>query len=503
MEMKSRRTDHDTNWRDDDSVSVPDSWSIASLGMIAKNLDGRRVPIKSKDRSNRQGQYPYYGASGIIDTIDEFLFDGDFLLIAEDGANLLSRSTPIAFRASGRFWVNNHAHVVQTLGGMPLDYLQAYLNGTNLEHFITGSAQPKLTQESMNSIPVPIAPLAEQLRIVKKIGTLLGQVNRVRNHLSRVPTLLKRFRQAVLAAACSGSLTEDWRNSAEQSQLPQDNLRGPAAVPSANGDGDTPELPYSWLWKTVGQIASPQERSIQSGPFGSHLLHSEFQESGVLAIGIDNVLEGEFSLGKQHRIGKAKYETLKQFTARPNDVLITVMATVGRCCVIPEDIEPAIVTKHVYRITVNRSVCEPHFLMFALRGDIHVRRQIESQIRGQTRPGINGQILRCLSIPTPPLVEQREIKRRVQAMLLLADRIEQRLSTATSQANKLTQSILAKAFRGELVPTEAELARREGREYEPASVLLERITKEREPQTSTKPERKRIPPRAKLATTKG
>ena len=102
------------------------------MDAVSRNFDGLRTPVKSADRSLRDGIYPYYGASGVIDTIDAFLFDGTFLLIGEDGANLLSRSTPIAFQASGRFWVNNHAHVLQALGEMSLSFLELYVNATQL-----------------------------------------------------------------------------------------------------------------------------------------------------------------------------------------------------------------------------------------------------------------------------------------------------------------------------------------------------------------------------------
>lgn len=112
--------------------SLPRGWCWGTIGEITENHDGRRVPIKAADRHKRSGPYPYYGASGIIDDIDDYLFEGDYLLIAEDGANLLSRSTPIAFRAGGKFWVNNHAHVVRTKGGISLAYLEWYLNGTAL-----------------------------------------------------------------------------------------------------------------------------------------------------------------------------------------------------------------------------------------------------------------------------------------------------------------------------------------------------------------------------------
>src|SRR5262249_34119304 len=153
---------------------------------------------------------------------------------------------------------------------------------------------------------------------------------------------------------------------------------------------------------------------------------------------------------------------------------------VGRVCVVPADIEPAIITKHVYRITVAKGVVDPFYFALALRDDSMVQPQIEAQIIGQTRPGINGRILRRIRVPVPPLAEQYEVLLGANALFRWADAIGNRVATATARANKLTQAILAKAFRGELVPTEAELARREGRDYEPASVLLERIGAERD-----------------------
>ncbi|MBV6501473.1 MAG: hypothetical protein CJBNEKGG_03985 [Prosthecobacter sp.] len=190
----------------DDLVTLPDGWTWATVDQITVNHDGRRVPLKSADRDKRSGQYPYYGASGIIDDIDDFLFDGEFLLIAEDGANLLSRSTPIAFKATGRFWVNNHAHIVQTLGGIPLAYLAVFLNGKDLSFSVTGSAQPKLTQAALNKIPVPLPPLAEQTRIVAEVERRLSVVEELEAVVTTNLQRATRLRQAVLQKAFTGEL---------------------------------------------------------------------------------------------------------------------------------------------------------------------------------------------------------------------------------------------------------------------------------------------------------
>ncbi len=292
----------------------------------------------------------------------------------------------------------------------------------------------------LKTTSVPIPTLEEQRRIVTKLENLLDKVDACRTRLEKIPAILKRFHQSVLAAACSGRLTADWRDKELHSNSSNQLLDG------------NEDLPNSWKRMSIRDIASSKKGSIQSGPFGSNLLHSEFQPTGILVIGIDNVFDGKFSLGKQHRISHQKYELLKKYAAHPLDVLVTVMATVGRCCVVPSDIETAIITKHIYRITVDHFVMNPYFLMQCIRGCPAVLTQVQGEIQGVTRPGINGAILKGINVPLPPITEQQEIVRRVEELFALANQIEARYQKAKAQVDKLTQSILAKAFRGELVP---------------------------------------------------
>jgi type I restriction enzyme S subunit len=139
-------------------------WEKKTLGQISINLDNRRVPITKSVREG--GEYPYYGASGIVDYVADYIFDEDALLISEDGANLLARSTPIAFSVSGRYWVNNHAHILKFESLTTQRFVELYLASISLDDYITGAAQPKLNQKALNSIPIPVPPLAEQKRIV-------------------------------------------------------------------------------------------------------------------------------------------------------------------------------------------------------------------------------------------------------------------------------------------------------------------------------------------------
>jgi len=147
-------------------------WPIKPFGELANNQDGRRKPVKASDRAERKGDYPYYGASGIIDYVEEYLFDETALLIGEDGANLLARSTPIAFLAHGKYWVNNHAHVVTDNGNADLDYLGATLNLRDISDYVTGSAQPKLNQANLNRMAIPVPPLPLQKEFAERVSEI-------------------------------------------------------------------------------------------------------------------------------------------------------------------------------------------------------------------------------------------------------------------------------------------------------------------------------------------
>ena len=148
-----------------------------TLDQISENLDSKRKPITSGLRTS--GKIPYYGASGIVDYVEDYIFDGDFLLISEDGANLLARNTPIAFSASGKIWVNNHAHILKFETYEERRFIEFYLNKIDLTPYISGAAQPKLNKKNLNSIKFPIPSIPEQQRIVSildKFETLTNSI---------------------------------------------------------------------------------------------------------------------------------------------------------------------------------------------------------------------------------------------------------------------------------------------------------------------------------------
>jgi len=156
-------------------------WKKTTLGELTVNHDAKRKPTKEADR--RPGPYPYYGASGIVDHVDDYLFDGDYLLIAEDGENLRTRQTPIAFMARGKFWVNNHAHVVAANEKADTRFLMYAIEGMDISGHLTGAVMPKLTQGNLNKIELNCPPLPEQRAIAHILGTLDDKIelNRKQN----------------------------------------------------------------------------------------------------------------------------------------------------------------------------------------------------------------------------------------------------------------------------------------------------------------------------------
>jgi len=150
---------------------IPKEWEVKKLGEVCTFLDSQRIPIKDADRGKMQGKYPYYGASGIIDYVNDYIFDDDLILLGEDGANILMRSTPLAFLVSGKVWINNHAHVLKMKQGFNRFYICNYLESLSYDKYNTGTAQPKLNREVCEKISVLLPPEEEQNRISNLIIT--------------------------------------------------------------------------------------------------------------------------------------------------------------------------------------------------------------------------------------------------------------------------------------------------------------------------------------------
>ena len=178
---------------------VPLGWEVKKVSEIAENLDNLRKPIKSIDRDKIKGKIPYYGAAGIVDYINDYLFDGTYLLFGEDGENLLSRKLPQAFIVKGKFWVNNHAHILRVYDEFDINLIVNILESKKYDNIVYGSAQPKINKSDLNRIKIIIPKdIDEQKRISKSITTIDIEISTKQNKIAVLERLKKSLMQNLL-----------------------------------------------------------------------------------------------------------------------------------------------------------------------------------------------------------------------------------------------------------------------------------------------------------------
>ncbi|WP_407160867.1 restriction endonuclease subunit S [Aeromonas caviae] len=196
---------------------VPEHWVVTNLKYVFDSLDYRRIPLSAEQRGERQGDYPYYGASGVIDGVDDYLFDEECVLVGEDGANLIMRSTPLAFVVSGKYWVNNHAHILRMHDGLNR-YWAAVINNVDIKPIVSGSAQPKLTAEALGNIKVAFPQdTTEREELLIHINAETPKFDELIGHANQQVILLKERRSALISAAVTGKIDlRGWTPPAEE-----------------------------------------------------------------------------------------------------------------------------------------------------------------------------------------------------------------------------------------------------------------------------------------------
>lgn len=191
---------HPELFQDSPLGPIPLDWSVGNVSDLAVNRDASRIPLKQADRDLRHGIYPYYGASGVIDFVDDYLFDGTFVLIGEDGENLRSRQLPLAFIATGKFWVNNHAHILEPLPDTDVRFLATILEAQDYVPWLLGSAQPKLTQRNFGFVPLRIPPAPEQELISNMLETASSEIDAEQRELEK----LRQLKSGLMTDLLSG-----------------------------------------------------------------------------------------------------------------------------------------------------------------------------------------------------------------------------------------------------------------------------------------------------------
>lgn len=485
---------------------LPDGWVVSTLGEVcqvnppkpgrnevAADAEVTFVPMPAVDADSGTIAAPQI--RGFDEVRKGFTaFREDDVIMAkitpcmENGKAAIARGL-----RNGLGFGSTEFHVFRSRGAVLPEYVYYFIRQESFrslaEMEMTGSVgQKRVPADFVESAETPIPPLAEQKRIVETIERLTARVDAARERMAKAPAILKRFRQAVLAAACSGRLTDDWREahpdiqtaadllaqlidsreercSAEKASTPRKCWTRPKE-PIAPFNVPDEDLPDNWAWASLDQCFKVQRGRFLVRPRNDPRYYDgpfPFVQIGDLPP------NGGEIVGFSQTLNKRGLDVSRMFPA--GTVLIAIVgATIGNTGILTID------------------SCCPDSLI-ALQADDPIRtryaefymrlrklevRDISYASGGQ--PNINLGTLTPYPLPLPPKLEQHEIVSRVDALLKLADVIEQRVAIASARADKVTQAILAKAFRGELVATEADLARAEGREYESADKLLHRLT---------------------------
>ena len=362
--------------------------------------------------------------------------------------------------------INEHVFLCRLVEDIEPKFIFCFLTSREgqkriLDNF-KGSAQGGINRSFAPNTEVPLAPLAEQRRIAAKLDKLLSKANACRKRLEKIPAILRRFRQSVLAAACSGRLTKDWR------KLHPRNTEAPLQ--------EDETLPEGWRWVALEKLVPPD--GLFDGPFGSNLKTSDYTNKGVRVVRLENIGHLRFIAEKESYVSQEKYETLRRHTVQEGDIIFaSFIADEIRVCVLPELTTTAIAKADCFCLRPYHTRIDRQFLTFQLASyESYV--SLAGEVHGATRPRVNLGQLRALRVRVCPLPEQREIARRVDNLFKLADTVEARYQKAKAVVDKLTQSILAKAFRGELISQDPDDL--------PAEKLLERIRRKWHTDSATK-----------------
>ena len=352
--------------------------------------------------------FPVYGANGRIGFFTEYNHEHPTILITCRGATCGTVNI-----CESQSYVTGNAMALDDLDTERADlrFLYYALISRGLDDTITGSAQPQITRETLKRVSVLLpSTISEQQRIAAILDKADG---------------IRRKRNEAIA------LTEELLRSAFLEMV------GPQATRYSR-----------WPIQKIEELAADTPNSMRTGPFGSDLRHSEFVDEGVAVLGIDNAVQNKFAWGERRFITNDKYENLKRYTVYPDDVIITIMGTVGRSAVVPSDVPTAITSKHLATITLNRELVEPEFLSQAIHRHPEVLAQIERANRGAIMNGLNLGLIRSLELRVPP----KDIQSQFTTWVSRVRSMEDCMSRAVMETDALFASLVHDAFRGELTP---------------------------------------------------
>ncbi len=364
---------------------------MARLGDVCEKATSNLV---QKDLEGHSGIYPIYGASGFIANVDFYQQEKPYIAVVKDGAGI-GRIMKLPAKSSV---IGTMQYIIPS-DTVDISYLAYAMEHMNLSKYFTGATIPHIYFKDYQKEEFPLAPLAEQRKIAAVLDKVSGLIAKRRQQLDKLDLLIKaRFVEIFY------------------------NTTGNA----------------NWPIVTMADIST----DMRTGPFGSALHHDEFVETGIFVLGIDNAVENRFSYNRMRYITEEKYEQLKRYTVRPGDVIITIMGTVGRSAVIPDNISKAINTKHLACLTIDRSKAQPTFICSAFQMHPEIRQQLTGQAKGAIMDGLNLTIIKKLCFKLPPI----EIQNKFVEFFNLTENTKTIISRSLEKLETLKKALMQEYF---------------------------------------------------------
>ena len=396
---------------------VPEGWCITDIGELLINRDGERKPVSLAIRSKQNNKvYDYYGAAGVIDKVDNYLFDECLLLIGEDGANLLSRNKNNAFLADGKYWVNNHAHVLDAIDKFILSYVAIVINSMKLDDYITGSTQPKLSQDNLNKIPIFLPPLNEQKRIMTELERWFALIDQIEQGKVDLQETIKRAKSKVLDLAIHGELVPQNPNDEPAIELLK--RINPDFTPCDNGHSR--KFPQSWCSVTVNDVCS-----IIGGVSYNK---ADIQDTGIRVLRGGNIQNGKvidcfddvfIPLSYQNNDNQVQHGDIIVVASTGSQTLI------GKTGFADRDIPKTQIGAFLRIVRPKQKALSPYIRLIFQTDDY--KGYIRNVAKGSNINNVKNAHLQNYHIYLPPLEEQQRIVQKIEALFSVFDNVQKAL----------------------------------------------------------------------------
>lgn len=409
---------------------VPEHWDIVPLKWCFECLDGKRVPLNSEQRADIKGEVPYWGSGGIVDHIDQFIFDEPLVLLGEDGAPFFDRDRPVAYAIEGQSWINNHIHVLRPLTDYPVAWFVHALNCVEYRHYIDGSTRDKLTQDDMKSIAlvIPSSP-DEATKAVAHLGRETARIDALVAKKTRFIELLREKRQALITHAVTKGLDSNVKM-------------------KDSGVEWLGEVPEHWGVKQLKHVVDPNSSItygiVQAGP--------EY-EGGVPYIRTSDMSGDELPVSGYPLTSPEIDESYARSRVRLGDIVMSIRASVGKCLPVPDGLSVANLTQGTAKVSPGARITRDYLLAYLNSGAAQV--YFDLMAKGATFREITLDALRRTPVLLPPGNEQADIDQFIARHVARLDGLVQLSERSIVMLKEHRSALITAAVTGQIDLREA------------------------------------------------